>query len=121
MAKHKETYEGYLHEAEEGGLHIKGEAIAKLVTDSIREHGSFLTVRHWIAQQPINPETVKLEWLKQLYTGSATAEHKIQASESTGYLYTDEELIVGGHDLMAELYVHEGEYIYMEIEYSKSA
>jgi len=120
MCKHKEIYQGRIYEADEGGLHIKDAAIADSVLECIRIHGSFLTVRYWIAKQPINPDTVMQEWLKQLYTGSGSADYEIHRSERTGYLWTDEELNVGGHDLLAELYTHIGKYIYMEIEYSSS-
>lgn len=119
MSKHKEIYQGYIYDADEGGLHFQDKAIAKAVLQTISKYGSFLSVHYWIANQPINPETVIQDWLTQLYTGTGAAEYQIHSSERTGYLWTDEELNVGGHDLLAELHTHIGKYIYMEIEYSK--
>lgn len=40
-------------------------------------------------------------------------------SDYTGYLWTDENFICGGHDLLEILSSHLGEYIYMEIELYK--
>ena len=38
-------------------------------------------------------------------------------SEITGYLWTDEVVKIGGHDLLKEFETHLGKYLYMEIEY----
>jgi hypothetical protein len=116
---HKDVFQGHIYGADEGGLHIGNDAIAEEVAGSIGAYGSFLTIQYYIATQPICPDTVKLDWLKQLYTGFSDTDYHIAWSEITGYLWTDEELNVGGHDLLAELYTHEGKYIYMEIKYSK--
>src|SRR5437868_3327415 len=40
-------------------------------------------------------------------------------SEITGYLWTDENLMVGGHDLLDELRSHKGSFVHLEIAYSK--
>jgi hypothetical protein len=50
--------------------------------------------------------------------GEGDATFGARYSEDTGYLWTDEELNVGGHDLLGELESHEGRYCLLEIRYS---
>jgi hypothetical protein len=40
-------------------------------------------------------------------------------SEYTGYLWTDEDLMVGGHDLLAELKSHLGKFCHLYVHYSR--
>jgi hypothetical protein len=47
--------------------------------------------------------------------GEADVGHRY--SEITGYLWTDEEIMVGGHDLIEELHDHLGKFCHLEITY----
>ena len=48
--------------------------------------------------------------------GDANVDLQSRYSEITGYLWTDEDLNVGGHDLLAELKGHVGKWLIMEVE-----
>ena len=51
--------------------------------------------------------------------GLGEVDFDIRYSEITGYLWTDEELKVGGHDLIEELTSYVGKYLYLKVTYSK--
>ena len=51
------------------------------------------------------------------FIGGIEADFNPRYSEITGYLWTDEELNVGGHDLMAELKSNVGKWLILEIVY----
>lgn len=77
--------------------------------------GKQVTARYWITEKEIDKEKVKEEYLKQIF-GIGEAEFEHRYSELTGYLWTDEELNIGGHDLLEELKTHTGKYLILEIE-----
>ena len=94
--------------------------LAEDIAVDIEEHGNFLTVKYFISDVELTKEElIKAHLLKVM--GDAKAEWSICSSEATGYLWTDQELMVGGHDLIAELESHIGKYLYMEITYNKEA
>jgi len=69
-----------------------------------------------IGDKPIESlEKAQQEYLLES-EGLLEAEHAPYASEVTGYLWTDEELKIGGHNLFEEIRQNEGMYIYLEIE-----
>lgn len=77
------------------------------------------TVRYAIKKFDDWPETldeVAADTLAVL-DGQAQSDYGDRYSEITGYLWTDEEAKIGGHDLIKELYDNTGKYLWMEIEY----
>jgi hypothetical protein len=51
-----------------------------------------------------------------LLEGAAHTKYGAQYSEITGYLWTDNEATVGGHDLTRILESNRGKYLWMEVE-----
>lgn len=94
--------------------------LAERVADDIESLGSRLTVRYWIASEPLSDDAMRAESLRELL-GAGDAQYGAHYSEYTGYLWTDEELTVGGHDLLEELSDHAGRYCLLEIEYAQDA
>jgi hypothetical protein len=47
--------------------------------------------------------------------GAIDTNFAVHYSDMTGYLWTDEDLMVGGHDLLAELTSHTGKYLVLEV------
>lgn len=47
--------------------------------------------------------------------GCLRADYSDRYSEITGYLWTDEEIIIGCHDLLSEINENIGKYIYLEL------
>lgn len=92
--------------------------LAKSVEWLMRIHGDFLTVRYWISDKDQPLEEIKAEFLQEVM-GVASADYGHRYSEITGYLWTDEELKVGGHDLIEELKTFKGKFLHLEITFEK--
>lgn len=78
-----------------------------------------VSVRYAISTTGIWPETlgeVAADELS-LLEGKSESVYGAQYSEITGYLWTDEEAKVGGHDLIAMLENNIGKYLWMEVRY----
>ena len=113
------TYVGLL------SIHSWGEAddilFVSSVTDPLAEElqdrisGKSVTVRYWITDQECSREDAHEQFLRRLF-GSAEVVCESHYSEITGYLWTDEELTIGGHNLMAELHGQVGKWLILEID-----
>ena len=73
-----------------------------------------VSVRYWITDKPcsINEASVAA-----MMTAMGDADVNLQSfySEITGYLWTDEDLVVGGHDLLEELKSSAGKWLILEV------
>lgn len=89
------------------------EPIAKCFDDDFG--GKWVSVSYYIS----DVEKTKQELMENRLisiTGSVEADYRDAYSELTGYLWTDEELKVGGHDLLKILNDNLGKFIYMEVQ-----
>lgn len=77
--------------------------------------GQVVTVRYWVTNEECTRDQA-VESFVLTCMGAAKAEFQACYSEYTGYLWTDEFLNVGGHDLLAELKSHAGKWLILEIE-----
>jgi len=113
------TYQGLL------SLHDWGDAYDILFLSSLESPlGEVLqddiakkevTVRYWITDK----EATKEEAIKSLLatlSGVADCDFGSKYSEITGYLWTDEECNIGGHDLLGELHSYVGKWLILEID-----
>lgn len=98
-------------------LHIDDEVLADLIQDDIEEYGHYLSVSYWISSDRKSKDDLMENFLQTLY-GISSAEYGACYSEITGYLWTDEDITVGGHDLLEELKSSVGKYLYMEIVFN---
>ena len=92
--------------------------LAEIIADAISAHGNYLSVRYYVADTPLGEEEPTEAFFDGLY-GLGSAEYWIRYSEITGYLWTDESVVVGGHDILAELKAAAGKWLWMEIVYNK--
>jgi hypothetical protein len=76
----------------------------------------FLSVKYYVSSWEIPEKEIQASYLKYLY-GKNEAKYEMVYSEITGYLWTDEEIVVGGHDLLDELMTHLGKWLHMEITF----
>lgn len=76
-----------------------------------------VSVRYWISETEKTKEELMENQVLRL-AGSVQADYGDRYSDMTGYLWTDEALKVGGHNLMQELNYHIGKYLYMEVDYN---
>jgi hypothetical protein len=114
-------YQGYLNQQVEGDgdvLKLDGVFLAETICCDMRKYGNYLSVRYWIADKPFQRNDAEELTLKLLY-GNGDSLVGARYSDITGYLWTDEEINVGGHDLIKELYSFEGKYCVLEIKYNK--
>lgn len=94
-------------------LSTLGNPLADELADEISE--KTVTVRYWITDTETTKEEATEEFMAMLM-GSAFARFQAYYSEITGYLWTDEDLTIGGHDLMDELKSSAGKWLILEIE-----
>lgn len=74
-----------------------------------------VSIRYWTADKKISKNKLKeLHLLKVL--GYVDADCHNAYSEMTGYLWTTQEIKVGGHDLMNEIWGNIDKYIYLEVD-----
>lgn len=128
IALPKKTYSGWLQFFSNGeesdilaltdelGTATEDEILAELLKPDIQRLGDFCTVRYWLSDRAVSLDEVQEEWLKTLY-GQTQADYEMRYSEITGYLFTTEDLQVGGHDLLEELKENVGKYAVIEIEF----
>lgn len=61
-----------------------------------------MSIRYWISDKICTREEAEEAFVRTCM-GDATVDFRVHCSDLTGYLWTDEELNVGGHDLLKEL------------------
>jgi hypothetical protein len=95
-----------------------GFALTKEMAKKIGWGDYYASIRFVTADQSIDPTKVE-EIIISSYYGNVDCEYYHRYSDYTGYLWTDEEFKVGGHDLIKILSNYIGKYIHMEIEMYK--
>lgn len=100
--------------ANEGLIEIRGmgEPFSMWAVENLT--GKFVTCRYWINDTELSKSELVADHIKHL-VGECDTEHSPVYSEYTGYLWTDENVNIGGHDLLNELSDHKGKFLYMEI------
>ncbi len=74
-----------------------------------------VTVRYWITDREATKDEAQESFIKQL-SGIGETVFGSHYSEITGYLWTDEEIKIGGHDLLEELKSFVGKWLTLEID-----
>jgi hypothetical protein len=122
------VYRGWLREGYNGETEVleisdniaeRGAILAELVADDMLTHGRYLSVRYFLTDIPVAPEELN-RVLMETFFGEGAAEYNMVYSEDTGYLWTDENLSVGGHDMMGKLETELGRFLHLEIDYHKN-
>ena len=113
------TYQGLL------SLHSCGEYDEALYLSSLREsladelgwmRNKTVTVRYWITDKPCTKDEAQQAAMLQIM-GLADVDFGARYSDITGYLWTDEDLNIGGHDLLTELKSNIGKWLILEIDF----
>lgn len=124
-------YDGWIREArhkdyshalylDTRGNEFPDEPLASIIERHMWVEGDYLTVRYFVinTERRVTVEEAGVALLKRL-DGEGDALYIDHYSELTGYLWTDEELRVGGHDLLQELRSNLGKYVLLEITYNQ--
>ena len=77
--------------------------------------GKQVTARYWVTNKECTKEEAEISFLESL-DGVADVECESAYSEVTGYLWTDENLKIGGHDLLDRLKSDAGKWLILEVE-----
>jgi hypothetical protein len=95
------------------------EPLAARVMDDCGAYGRYASVRYFVSDEP-RPVAEMEENLVRKISGALDANFGDCYSEITGYLWTDEEAVIGGHDVIAEISTYEGRYVWLEIRYTQT-
>lgn len=112
-------YQGFISTGDYGEtddcllLSTLDEPLADILQDDISEAN--VTVRYWILDKECSKNEAQERFIKTAM-GAVDVEFSPRYSDLTGYLWTDESLEVGGHDLLQELKSAEGKYLILEID-----
>lgn len=79
-----------------------------------------VSVRYWSATNEASLDKIQLEFARTL-RGFADIDFGARYSEATGFLWFDNAMKVGGHDLERELSSQAGRYVVLEIDVEKEA
>lgn len=113
------TYQGQLSVRDYGEasdllfLSTEDNPFAEVLHDEIS--GKKVSVRYWISDKQCTKDEAQEDALRHIF-GVAETEYGAHYSEYTGYLWTDEEVMVGGHDLLEELKSAAGKWLVLEID-----
>jgi hypothetical protein len=117
-------YRGYLAEHDHGeGADILfltsiSEPLAEKIKDDLSEYGRYCSVNYYITDAETTIGNLRESLVLQI-VGAGDASFRHRYSEITGYLWTDEEVNVGGHDLLEELRGYLGKFCHLEITFSE--
>jgi len=95
-------------------LHVHDEVLAEWFQKFV---GKCVTLRYWVNDRALESVEQAIEkTLEEAFGQGATHAKCIHhGSDITGYLYTTEELMVGGHDIIAELESWVGKFALIEV------
>jgi hypothetical protein len=90
--------------------------LARQVARDMGRYGRYLSIQYWTSDKVIGERKIQkafLDWLE----GVGDANYSVTYTETSGYLWTTEQLQVGGHDLLAELKSYAGKFLLLKIVY----
>lgn len=106
---------GKTFEGEEVLINTAGFPFSKQMEETMGWREKYASIRMFTDDKPIDPTKVEEEFIINYY-GGAKATYSMRYSDLTGYLWTDEGFVVGGHDILEILKSNYGKYVHMEIE-----
>lgn len=89
------------------------EPIAEIFNDDLQ--GKQVSVRYWVSATEKTKNQLEENFVKKLL-GDVDADYSDVRSEYTGYLWTNQNIKIGGHDLLEELYSYINKFVYIEID-----
>src|SRR4051794_28121325 len=94
----------------------ENDPFAKVFQDDLERYGNSVTLNYYITDTEQSEAELDEKLIRRM-SGDAEADYGDAYSEYTGYLWTDEELKVGGHDLLEELRSNKGKYLFMKVKF----
>jgi hypothetical protein len=90
-------------------LHVDGEPLVDQVEQF---NGKTITVRWWLSDVPLESVDQAVEQTLMQVMGVLDSRIYHAWSECTGYLWTEEHLKIGGHDILQEIWTEAGLQLY---------
>lgn len=110
-------HKGWLSLREDGNYHETVELDGEPIADELEYmSGKVVTVKYYISDKEATEEELKEDFLINTLYGNLESEYGAVYSEITGYLWTNDDLKVGGHDLRKEFESYVGKYLYLTVE-----
>lgn len=94
------------------------EPFAKRFQEDLELYGRNISVSYFITDEPRSADDLANNLIKVM-AGAADADYSQHYSDITGYLWTDAECMVGGHDLLGELESYVGKYCHMTVIFTQ--
>lgn len=113
------TYRGWIRERDYGEamdvlfLDPSDEPLARRIQDDF-DLPAQVSVRYFTANREATLEQFEENLIRRI-SGALEVDYGDAYSDITGYLWTDEDLVVGGHDLLEELRTHVGRFCHLEM------
>ena len=95
-------------------LHVGDIALSEAFAEALNQERKQVSVHYYISPEPMTKER-RTHAEVMIANGEGYAEFIQQFSDTTGYLWTDEELTVGGHDLKTEIGGYVGKWCRLEL------
>lgn len=93
--------------------------LTRRVEDDLDSFGRYATIRYFISDEQRSIDELDENLIGKV-CGDLAADYHDVYSEYTGYLWTDQELNIGGHDIFKELNGSLGRFAHIGIEYSNA-
>lgn len=136
----QKVYQGWLWDTNQGGRYLSeegeyleeglylrpaeldGEEFADVLSDLLKDEigNKQVSVRYWINDKSCTREEAKGHFTNKLL-GILDAEWNPVYGDVTGFLWADEHLRVGGHDLLRELRSFHGRWLILEVDIHATA
>ena len=115
---HKVIFEGRIERREDGdnwdALHLGDIVLSEAFAEALNEERKQVSVRYYISPEPMTKEQ-RTNAEVTVANGEGYAEYISRYNDITGYLWTDEALTVGGHDLKTEISGYVGKWCRLEL------
>lgn len=82
-------------------------------------HHKEVTISYWITGIRITKDEAQESFMRKVI-GDAEVFYDVHYSDYTGFLWADEELRIGGHDLLQELQFRKDQYLILQIDYVRT-
>ena len=115
-------YKGYLAICEYGFLTLnesQNESYGVSLAESIEEDwgtGHEVSLRYYIGEKQMALDQATIALIEKAFGGELEAEYILDAYSEYTIMELEEELKIGGHDMISELESHEGKYAVIVIE-----
>ncbi len=120
------TYQGWLATCEYGFLSLsetKDESYGPSIANKIDEDwktGERVSLRYYIADDKVTPEEAVRALVAKLYGGEMDVKYVLEAYSEYTIEEWEENLRIGGHDLVEELKSHAGKFAVIVVEEASS-